>query len=354
MGWLEAADVLEQAVADGAVPGAVLVAGVGSGPQRGVRAYGRSGRPDPGPGVPDGRMTTDTVFDLASLTKVVATLPGVLRLVDEGVLALDDPVGKHLPDFTGPGKDAVTLRHLLSHSSGLPDHRDFHLLPGGPRDRVAAVLAEPLVAAPGSTVCYSDLGFVLLGEIVAGAAGATLDRAAAELVFEPLGMASTRFLPPAEWRSRTAATEAPPGGAPKLGVVHDENAESLGGVAGHAGLFSTAADVAAYLRNCWLAEDGPVLSRAIRAEALRCQTEHLNGRRGLGWTLRGDRWDHMSTAWPETGAGHTGFTGTSVAVDPVSGLWAVLLTNAVHLGRGRSGIIPLRRQVHDALALGTM
>ena len=132
------------------------------------------------------------------------------------------------------------------------------------------------------------------------------------------------------------------------------SAEALGGVAGHAGLFGTAADVARYLRNCWLAEDSPVLSRAVRAEALRCQTEGLDGRRGLGWTLRGDRWDHMSTVWPRTGAGHTGFTGTSVAFDPVSGLWAVLLTNAVHLGRGRSGIVPLRRQVHDALALGTL
>ena len=348
MGWLEAAEVLERAVDDEAVPGAVLVAGVGSGEPRGIRAYGRTGRPD------GGLTETDTVFDLASLTKVVATLPSVLRLVDEGVLALDDSVRKHLPEFAGAGKDAVTVRHLLAHSSGLPDHREYYRLPGSPADRLAALLAEPLVDPPGSVVRYSDLGFVLLGEIVAGAAGSSLDQAAAELVFEPLGMAATRFLPPAEWRPRTAATEAPPGGEPKLGVVHDENAESFGGVAGHAGLFSTAADVARYLRACWLSEDAPLLSRAVRAEALRCQTEGLEGRRGLGWTLRGDRWDHMSTAWPRTGAGHTGFTGTSVALDPVSGLWAVLLTNAVHLGRGRSGIIPLRRQIHDALALGTV
>ncbi|MFC1416218.1 serine hydrolase domain-containing protein [Streptacidiphilus cavernicola] len=348
MGWLDAADVLERAVADGAVPGAVLVAGVGAGEPRGIRAYGGTGRPD------GGRTVTDTVFDLASLTKVVATLPSVLRLVDEGVLALDDSVRKHLPGFEGAGKYEVTIRHLLAHSAGLPDHREFYLLPGSPADRLAAVLAEPLVDPPGTVVRYSDLGFILLGEIVAGAAGATLDRAAAELVFQPLGMASTRFLPPEDWRSRTAATEALPGGPAKLGVVHDENAESLGGVAGHAGLFSTAADVSRYLRGCWLDEEGPLLSRAVRAEALRCQTEQPRDRRGLGWTLRGDRWDHMSVEWPRTGAGHTGFTGTSVALDPVSGLWAVLLTNAVHLGREHRGIIPLRRQVHDALALGTL
>ncbi|WP_377267126.1 serine hydrolase domain-containing protein [Peterkaempfera sp. SMS 1(5)a] len=354
MGWAEAAEVLQRAVADEAVPGAVLVAGIGDGPveagePRQILACGRTGQPGP-----QGLMAPDTVFDLASLTKVVATLPAVLRLADQGALSLDDPVCRHLPAFRGEGKDEVTIRRLLAHSSGLPAHRELDRLPGGPRDRIAAVLAEPLVAAPGSTVCYSDLGFILLGEIVSAVAGVPLEQAVAELVLDPLGMTSTRYRPPADWRPRVAATEAPPGGDPKVGVVHDENAEALGGVAGHAGLFSTAADVARYLTSCWLAEESLVLSRAMRAEAVRCQTEGMDGRRGLGWTLRGDRWDHMSVAWPQTGAGHTGFTGTSVAVDPVSGLWAVLLTNAVHLGRGRSGIIALRRQVHDALALGTL
>ncbi|WP_063796056.1 serine hydrolase domain-containing protein [Streptacidiphilus griseoplanus] len=354
MGWAEAVDVLQHAVADGVVPGAVLAAGICEGPdaagepQR-IVACGLTGQPGAA-----GRMTPDTVFDLASLTKVVATLPAVLRLADEGALSLDDPVHRHLPAFAGAGKDEVTVRLLLAHSSGLPAHRELDRLPGGPQDRVAAVLAEPLAAAPGSTVCYSDLGFVLLGEVVAAVAGAPLERAVAELVLDPLGMASTRYRPPADWRPRVAATEAPPGGGPKVGVVHDENAEALGGVAGHAGLFGTAVDVARYLGSCWLAEESLVLSRAVRTEAVRCQTEGLDGRRGLGWTLRGDRWDHMSVAWPRTGAGHTGFTGTSVAVDPVTGLWAVLLTNAVHLGRGRSGIVALRRQVHDALALGPL
>ena len=138
------------------------------------------------------------------------------------------------------------------------------------------------------------------------------------------------------------------GGEPKRGVVHDENAESLGGVAGHAGLFGTAPDLAHYLRACWLSEES-VLSRRMRTEALNLQTRGLNGARGLGWTLPGDDWDHMSPHWPSSGAGHTGFTGTSLALDPVSGIWVVLLTNAVHYGRGARAKT-LRRVVHAAVA----
>ena len=345
MGWLEAARRVETVVGGGGVPGAVLIAGVGEEEPRLVLACGRTGQP--GPLAP---VTPDTVFDLASLTKVVATLPTVLRLVDQGEIGLDDTVRRHLPDFAGAGKDRVTVRMLLAHTAGLPNHRAYHERPGTPRDHLTAVLAEPLVEAPGSVVCYSDLGFILLGEIAARVAGASLDRAAHELVFAPLGLAETRFRPPAEWRPRIAATEAPPGGEPRLGVVHDGNAGALGGVAGHAGLFSTASDVARYLRSCWVSSESPLFSSQLRAEALRCQTEGLDGRRGLGWTLRGDRWDHMSVEWPSTGAGHTGFTGTSVAFDAAGGLWAVLLTNAVHLGRDAREIISLRRQVHDALA----
>ncbi|MCD0481037.1 beta-lactamase family protein [Streptacidiphilus sp. ASG 303] len=344
-GAAAAAALVEAAVSSGRLPGAVLAVGSGADGEPVVRAFGRTAVH--GPSAP---VTPDTVYDLASLTKVTATLPAVLRLVDEGAVGLDDPVRRHLPGFTGPGKDRVTVRHLLAHSSGLPPHRPLHELPGAPADRLAAALAEPLATAPGTAVAYSDLGFLALGEVVRTAAGAPLDRAVAELVLDPLGMDSTRYLPPAPWLPRTAATEPGADGVPKAGVVHDENAESLGGVCGHAGLFGTAPDLARYLRRCWLDPDGPVLSRAVRAEALRCQTAGLDGRRGLGWTLRGDRWDHMAAHWPATGAGHTGFTGTALALDPVSGLWAVLLTNAVHLGREASTVVALRRAVSDALA----
>ncbi|MFE9964771.1 serine hydrolase domain-containing protein [Streptomyces sp. NPDC005525] len=337
------ADLVRNAVEQGVVPGAVLITGRGAhGPVRtaafGTTAEGPSGRP----------VTADTVFDLASLTKVVATTPAVLRLADTGALRLDDPVRRHLPGFTGAGKSEVTIRHLLSHSSGLPPHRDFWQLPGDPADRVAAVLAEPLDHLPGTVVNYSDLGFILLGEIVATVAGQQLDTAVRELVLDPLGLTATRYLPPADWRAVTAATEAPPGGEPKRGVVHDENAESLGGVAGHAGLFGTAPDLAHYLRAGWLTDESP-LSARTRSEALSLQTVGLDGARGLGWALPGDVWDHMSPHWPATGAGHTGFTGTSLALDPVTGIWVVLLTNAVHYGRGARAK-ELRRAVHAAVA----
>ena len=310
-------------------------------------------------------VTPDTVYDVASLTKVVATLPCILHLAERGEIGLDDPVARFLPDFDR-GQDRVTVRHLLSHTSGLPDGQPFYALPGDASDRWRAVRTASLVGAPGAAMVYSDIGFMLLGLIVETVSGAGLDDVAAKVVFEPLGMASTRFRPPESWRDRIAATERDSHGIAKVGVVHDENAESLGGVAGHAGLFSTGPDIARYIES-WLEPDqsGP------RREALRCQTAGLTGparpadvesgtapsafvpaRRGLGWTLRGDRWDHMGTVWPGSGAGHTGFTGTSVGFDPVSGAWAVLLTNGVHLGRDARVVVGLRRAVHDAIATG--
>ncbi|WP_282202980.1 serine hydrolase domain-containing protein [Kitasatospora fiedleri] len=344
-GSAAAAALVASAVASGGLPGAVLATGRGAAGEPVVHAFGRTAVT--GPTAP---VTADTVYDLASLTKVTATLPAVLRLADTGALGLDDPVRRHLPGFTGPGKDAVTVRQLLTHTSGLPPHRPLHTLPGTPADRLAAALAEPLDTAPGTAVAYSDLGFVALGEVVRAVAGAPLEQAVRELVLDPLGLTATRYRPPADWYGRTAATEPRPDGGVPVGTVHDENAAALGGVCGHAGLFGTAGDLVRYLRLGWLAADSAFLSPGIRAEAVRCHTAGLGGRRGLGWTLRGDRWDHMARHWPTTGAGHTGFTGTSVAMDPSGGPWAVLLTNGVHLGRDASVVVALRRAVCDALS----
>jgi len=168
-----------------------------------------------------------------------------------------------------------------------------------------------------------------------------------ELVCAPLGLQETRYRPPGDWADRIAGTEIVRGTA-KVGVVHDENAETLGGVAGHAGLFGTAADLARFAA-AWAGDGSP--PTGLRAEALACQTEGLGGRRGLGWGLRHDRWDNMGEGWPASGAGHTGFAGTSLSVDPSSGLWAVLLTNAVHFGRApEHSVVALRKQVHAAVA----
>jgi len=339
--------LIDAAVAEGAVPGAVLLAGFGtSGTPVVAHAAGVTGRPD------RSAMTLDTVFDLASLTKVTATLPLVLHLARRGELGLDDPVRRTLPRFPD---DRVTLRQLLSHTSGLPAVWPLHDMDTDPAGRWHAVLDIRPQAEPGTVMRYSDIGFMVLGLVVETVTGAALDRVATEVVFGPLGMADTRYRPPESWAARCAATEKSAEGVATLGVVHDENAAALGGVAGHAGLFGTAADLGRYLR-AWLDPEFPLTGAELRAEALRRQTREAEGQdgfeawRGLGWTLRGDRWDHMGTLWPASGAGHTGFTGTSVAIDPVGGAWVVLLTNAVHFGRGRSGIIALRRQVHDAAA----
>lgn len=334
--------LVADAVAAGVVPSAVLAYGRGTDGPVDVAAFGAGVGPD-------------TRYDLASLTKVTATLPCVLRLADAGEIGLDDPVVKYLPGFGGDrAKEQVSIRHLLAHSSGLPAILEVWRLPGTAEERFAAVLAEPLQAPVGTVVKYSDPGFIMLGRIVADVTGKPLQEAFVELVAEPLGMAATGFLPTSLPPGKAAPTEAnwfddPERQDPKSGVVHDENAESLGGVAGQAGLFGTATDLAAYLRAGWLAQDSPILTPAVRAEALRCQTDGLDGRRGLGWTLRGDSYDFMSDQWPATGAGHTGFTGTSLAFDPATGIWCVLLTNAVLFGRDNRAR-QLRRSLHAAVA----
>jgi CubicO group peptidase (beta-lactamase class C family) len=363
---VSAADLIDRAVAAGVIPGAVLAAGlaqpgavgsaaVGAGPLL-LHVAGDAQRDD----AARRPMTADTVFDLASLTKVTATLPCLLYLIGRGDVGLDQPAQRYLPEFAGAGKDRVTVRQLLSHTSGLPAERRYDQRLHDPAQVRSAALAEALADAPGTTVRYSDVGFIAAGEVAAAVAGCGLAELAQEVVFGPLGMISTRYLPPSGWASRTAATEAVAGRA-KVGVVHDENAEALGGVAGHAGLFSTAADLGRYAA-AWAGNwdtDGVRLTGqagrgafwGMRAEALRCQTAGLGGRRGLGWGLREDRWDNMGDGWPYTGAGHTGFTGTSLSIDPASGLWAVLLTNAVHFGRGpEHSVVGLRRQVHAAVA----
>jgi CubicO group peptidase (beta-lactamase class C family) len=347
-----AADLVDAAVTSGLIPGAVLAAGIGSEEPVLLHVAGDAQRDE------DDRrpMSADTIFDLASLTKVVGTLPCVLRLVATGEVGLDDQVGRYLPAFDGAGKDGVTVRHLLAHISGLPDQRRYYQYMHDASEIRSAALAEPLVSQPGSTFCYSDVGFITLGELCASVAGTGLEQLVRELVFEPLALADTGYLPSPALAARIASTEHV-GGAAKNGIVHDENAEAMGGVAGHAGLFGTAADLARYAA-AWVqpeSEAGVALQLPawLTTEALRCQTDGLagGGRRGLGWGLRNDRFDNMGDGWPVTGAGHTGFTGTSLSIDPASGLWTVLLTNSVHFGRGpKHSVVGLRKQVHAATA----
>jgi CubicO group peptidase (beta-lactamase class C family) len=338
-------EIIAAAVAGGHIPG--VVAAAGRGPA--TLATWVAGQADSTPGR-SRAMTAGTVFDLASLTKVVATTTATLALASRGQLALTDPVTRYLPTFAAGQAGPVTLWHLLTHTAGLPDTRTFYEWCGTREELLQDLAATPLSAPPGTQVTYSDLGFMALGEIVATVAGQPLDHAVRRLVTEPLGMTGTGYHlagPP----DRFAATERRADGTSWTGIVHDENARLMGGVAGHAGLFSTVADLAQFAGWWVSAADGPVTA-TLRRAAESLQTAGLGGCRGLGWVCSGDRSDILGGHWPRSAVCHTGFTGTSLALDSPSGAWAVLLTNAVHYGRDNTASKALRRDVHAAVAAG--
>lgn len=297
-------------------------------------------------------MTADAVFDLASLTKVVATTPVILRLAEMGELSLDDPVSLYFPAFNEGSKSKVRIWHLLTHTSGLPAHIPLYSLLGRREDAYNYIAGLSLEYEPGTKVVYSDLGFILLGRIAELVAGKPLDELAKELVFEPLGMRETAFNPPPELRERAAATEHC-----KLrnrilkGEVHDENAWFMGGVAGHAGLFSTASDLALYAQ-MWLNRgslgSARVLSPATVELATRNHTQGLNECRGLGWALNCRPCSCGDLMSPKA-YGHTGFTGTSLWIDPAYELSVILLTNRVHPTRENQCLLRARRLIHNAV-----
>ena len=304
---------------------------------------------------PDERdIDRSAIFDLASLTKLF-TGTSLLVLNDRRVLALDDPVVTICPEFAGqdPRRLQVTVRHLLTHTSGLPAHVNF-------RDEVGAaaviarVCATPLIASPGESVQYSDLGFMLAGEIVARASRLTLDRALATLVTEPLATPSVRYTPAADLRKSIVCTEDDAWRGHLLrGEVHDENCWAMGGIAGHAGLFGTASDVAALgelYRTHGESANGRVISRAAAMLAVREHACGDNERRGLGWALKADDAHSCGQRFSAASFGHTGYTGTSLWVDPARQLTVAFLTNRAHLSRDGASILRSRGRIHDAVA----
>ena len=332
--------LLDAAVSGGGIPGAVAVAG------QGPVTLGRwaAGQADALQGRP---MRPDTVFDLASLTKVVATTTVTLALAGRGQLGLGDPVADYLPGF-GACRDAhVTIAHLLTHTSGLPGSRQFYRWCGSRADLLRDLCSTPLEAPPRTRVRYSDPGFITLGEVVAAVAGEPLDAAVRRLVTGPLGLASVVFRPN-EGADRFAATEPRGDGSAWAGIVHDENARLMGGVAGHAGLFAPAQDLARFAA-WWVGDDDTAVPAELRRAAAACQAQSPGGRRGYGWACAGDGFDILGGRWPPTAVSHTGFTGTSLALDPATGRWLVLLTNAVHFGRDAAAVQALRRAVHAVL-----
>jgi len=295
----------------------------------------------------------DGIYDIASLTKLF-TATRVLQLVEEGHLELDRRVATYLPEFAAGGKERVTVRHLLTHTSGFAAGMPLHEIHGGREERLQAVFQASLVAAPGATYCYSDLGFITLGALSERLGGRPLDEQVARHIADPLHLSDTCYRPHPRLRDRVAPTEFSPGDArgPSWGTVHDENAASLGGVAGHAGLFSTAADIARFgelfLRDGILDGVRVVQTQTVRAMR-RLQTPTIPAAwRGLGFYLNQQHF-MGELASPDT-FGHTGFTGTSIVIDPRRDLVLVILTNRVHPSRQEPRINAVRVAVADAVA----
>jgi CubicO group peptidase (beta-lactamase class C family) len=299
------------------------------------------------------RVTADrTIYDLASLTKVVGTTTAAMLLFDAGRLDLEAPVSTYLPAFSGGWKDSVTIRQLLTHRSGLPAGRDLWRVARTPDEARAAVLATNLECRPGQCYIYSDLGADVLGFVIEAVAGEALDVFLHDRVFEPLGMTDTFYRPADSLTYRIAPTEiAPPRGYPLQGQVHDENAYALGGVAGHAGLFSTAADLSIFAQ--MMLNGGEYNGvRILSDTTVSLFTRRTAGTRALGWdTADGDG---GSGKFLDSHAyGHTGYTGTSIWIDPERQMFVLLLTNRVHAARARRPakvISDVRADLADAAA----
>jgi serine-type D-Ala-D-Ala carboxypeptidase len=297
-----------------------------------------------------------TIYDVASLSKVVGTTTAIMILFDEKKIGLDDPVVNYIPTFGGGDKDRVTIRQLLTHTSGLPAGRDIWRIAQTPLEARALVLNTPLEGRPGAQYIYSDLGADVLGLIVEVVASEPLDKFLTRRVFDPLGMNETFYRPADSLRYRIAPTEVtPPRGYPLRGEVHDENAYALGGVAGHAGLFSTAADLSVFAQ--MMLNGGEYNGvQIISKPTVELFTSRAFGHRALGWdTAEGDYGSGRYLG--PTAYGHTGFTGTSMWIDPEREMFVILLTNRVHAARAlrpAKVISDVRADLSDAAVLSVL
>lgn len=337
--WAPVARLIDSAIAQRAFPGAVVAIG-----RRDTVLYLQAfGRLDYSGGA---RVTTRTVYDIASLTKVVGLTTAIMMLVEEGRVELDAPVRRYVPMFGSFHDSAVTVRHLLTHSSGLPAWRPLWRTARDRREVIAMAAREPLEYPTGTRMVYSDLGAIVLTGMVERLAGERLDRLLAHRLFRPLGMRDTRFRPPRSWRARIAPTEVDTAYRRRLvwGEVHDENAFAMDGVSGHAGLFSTAPDLARFAQ-FMLRGGAPLLSsETVRHFTLR-QDSALS-HRALGWETPNGQ-NSAGSMLSARAFGHTGFTGTSMWIDPGRDLFVILLTNRVHPTRENNRIFEIRRRLAD-------
>jgi uncharacterized protein YbbC (DUF1343 family)/CubicO group peptidase (beta-lactamase class C family) len=355
-GFSPIAPLVETAIARHDLPGAVVLVGHGDAVVY-HRAFGQRAVAPTAEA-----MTEDTIFDLASLTKVVATTTSVMKLMEEGRIRLSDPVASYIPEFGKYGKAGITIRELLTHTSGLRPDLELEVEFAGAEEAIRRAVEEVPMSPPDDRFIYSDINFFLLGDIVRRVSGERLDRYAKRQIFDPLGMKDTGFLPAEPLRARIAPTErcrpmAWPCGAPEVpflrGVVHDPTARRMDGVAGHAGLFSTAADLSRFCR--MLVGGGRldgvrVVSPATIARMIAPSTPaDMRDVRGLGWDVDSTYSTNRGELFPIGSFGHTGFTGTSLWIDPASGSYIVFLSNRVHPD-GKGDVTALRGRVATVAA----
>jgi uncharacterized protein YbbC (DUF1343 family)/CubicO group peptidase (beta-lactamase class C family) len=336
--------IVQTAIQNHEIPGAVLLVGH-DGHIIYRKAFGeRSLEPT------HSAMTVDTIFDLASLTKVIATTTAVMQLFEQGKIRLNDPFVKYIPEFGQNGKADITVRDLLTHYSGLPPDLDLSHPWSGRDTAYSMAFAETPIAPPETRFVYSDLNFVALGALVERVSGMPLDVYCQQKVFAPLAMANTRFLPPSTWLPRIAPTEYDERGQMLHGLVHDPTVRRMGGVGGQAGLFSTADDLSKFAQA--LLEGTTILSPlTIEKMTTPEQPPSAPTLRGFGWDIDSPLSSNRGELLPVGSFGHTGFTGTSLWIDPTTRTYIVLLTNAVH-PRGKGSAVSLRSKIATAVAAG--
>jgi uncharacterized protein YbbC (DUF1343 family)/CubicO group peptidase (beta-lactamase class C family) len=297
-------------------------------------------------------MKVNTVFDLASLTKVVATTTAVMQLVDRGLIRLDAPAARYWPAFAANGKGGITIRQLLTHTSGLRPEVSSRYRWSGYEGALAAIVRDHPVSVPGTKFRYSDVNFIVLGEVVHRVSHLPLDVYCARKIFRPLGMRHTTFRPPASWQVRIAPSDFQGGGL-RWGKVADPIAYRMGGVAGHAGVFSTAndlADLAQMLINGGVSHGRRILSqRAVAAMTRPYPVPGSSTRRGLGWDIQSPYSKVFNATFPKGSFGHTGYTGTAIWIDPHSQTFLIILTDRLH-PNGRGNVKPLRAKTAAAVA----
>jgi CubicO group peptidase (beta-lactamase class C family) len=355
--------LVNHAVEEHLLPGAVVVVGH-NGHVVFRKAYGmRSLEP-----VRE-KMTLDTIFDMASLTKCLATATAVMQLYQKDNFRFDDPVAKYLPAFAANGKQEITIRELLTHYSGLPPDLPLAEPWEGKGTAYRMAFAVAPAGPPGEKFVYSDINFIVLGALVEKLSGMTLDEYAERFIFRPLDMRHTRYLPPVSWIQQIAPTQyehgaaaygvaglpTGPGDVMLRGVVHDPTSRRMGGVAGHAGVFSTADDVAVYAQNLLDRLAGrpsrfPLSRRVLQLMVKPEQPAGGTAKRGFGWDIDSPYSSNRGSIFPVGSFGHTGFTGTSLWMDPASDTYVIVLANSVH-PNGPKRITALRGKIADAAAL---